>query len=147
MNRISEHRILMETACLWSKRGTCSRLRVGAVLSRNGRIIATGYNGNVSGADHCEHTTNDPCETAVHAEENVLYFAARHGTKTEGSDLYVTHNPCYRCARGLVNAGIARVVYLNEYRDTSGVQLLVDSGIRVFRDEGDMLVDWENLET
>lgn len=147
MTRISEDRILMETACLWSQRGTCSRLRVGAVLSRNGRIIATGYNGNVAGADHCEHVDNTPCETAVHAEENVLYFAARHGTKTEGADLHVTHNPCYRCARGLVNAGVRRVVYLFEYRDTSGLQLLVDSGIDVFHDQGDMLVNWKEAET
>ncbi len=118
------------------------------MIARDSRVISTGYNGNVSGADHCPDPHPDgPCQTAEHAEANAIYFAARHGTKTEGADLYVTHNPCYRCARGLVNAGIARVIYLNEYRDTGGVQLLVDSGIRVFRDEGVMLVDWENLET
>lgn len=147
MSRISEDRILMETACLWSRRGTCSRLHVGAVLSRNGRIIATGYNGNVSGADHCVHEKDAPCETAVHAEENVLYFAARHGTTTEGADLYVTHNPCYRCARGVVNAGVARVVFLFKYRDTSGLRLLVDSGVEVLHDHGDKLVSWRNEES
>ena len=124
--------MLMDTADLWSKRGTCSRLQVGAVLSRDGRIIATGYNGNVAGQAHCDHRDGSPCETAVHAEENCLYFAARHGLNTDGSTLYVTHNPCYRCARGLVNAGVVRVVYRYKYRSAEGIQLLVDSGVAVF---------------
>lgn len=126
----------METAALWARRGTCSRLQVGAVLSRNGRIIATGYNGNASGLDHCNHTEDSPCETAVHAEENVLYFAARHGLSTEGSTLYVTHNPCYRCARGLVNAGVRDVVFSQMYRDASGLHLLVESGVFVLQRSG-----------
>lgn len=127
----------MQTAVLWSQRGTCSRLQVGAVLSRDGRIIATGYNGAPSGHAHCEHLDDQPCVKATHAEENVLYFAARYGMSTDGADLFVTHNPCYRCARGLINAGIRRVVYLHDYRDDSGVQLLNGSGIAVFRYDED----------
>lgn len=127
----------MDTASLWAQRGTCSRLQVGAVLSRDGRIIATGYNGTVSGAPHCLHIDDSPCEFAVHAESNVLYFAARHGLSTDGTDLFVTHSPCYPCARGLVNAGVRRVVYLNDYRDDRGIQLLIASGIPVFRFDED----------
>lgn len=121
----------MQTAALMGTRGTCNRLKVGAVLAREGRILSTGYNGNVAGAEHCNHTDNEPCQTATHAEENVIYFAAKHGVKTEGAELFVTHLPCYRCSRGLVNAGISRVMYAYEYRDTSGLFLLCQSGVIV----------------
>jgi dCMP deaminase len=130
----------MDTARLFSQRSTCPRLSVGAVLSKRGRILSTGYNGNVSGMPHCVHKTDEPCETAVHAEENVLYFAAHHGIATRGTDLFVTHNPCFRCARGLINAGVFRVFYLFEYRDLSGVELMVDAGLEVWQDEGDNYV-------
>lgn len=133
MTRVSEQWVHMNTAFLWAQRSTCSRLNVGAVLVRDGRIIATGYNGNVAGSPHCEHIDDEPCTTAVHAEENVLYFAARNGVSTQGSSLYVTHNPCARCARGLVNAGVCRVVYFHDYRDKSGVDLLINSGVAVFQ--------------
>lgn len=129
--RPSENDVLMQTAVLWSHRSTCPRLSVGAVLSKHGRILSTGYNGNVSGMPHCVHETTAPCETAVHAEENALYFAAQHGIATRGTDLFVTHNPCFRCSRGLVNAGVFRVFYLNEYRDMSGVELMEDAGLEV----------------
>lgn len=133
MTRPGEYEVLMETAELWSKRSTCSRLQVGAVLSLRGRILATGYNGNVSGLDHCQHTDEEPCETAVHAEENVLYFAARHGIPTYGTDLTVTHAPCYRCSRGLVNAGVFRVFFRSPYRDDSGIGLLDKAGLDVWQ--------------
>lgn len=129
--RPSMDEILMETAVVMSRRGTCGRLQVGAVLSREGRILSTGYNGNVAGLDHCDHRDENPCATAVHAEENVLYFAAKHGVKTDEADLFVTHVPCFRCSRGLVNAGIARVVYRHPYRDLSGMSLLLDCGVVV----------------
>lgn len=133
LTRVSEQWVHMNTAFLWAERGTCSRLQVGAVLVRDGRIIATGYNGNVSGVDHCVHLDDEPCVTAVHAEENVLYFAARYGVSTLGSSLYVTHNPCIKCARGLVNAGVSEVVYFRSYRDKSGVDLLINSGVSVYQ--------------
>lgn len=129
--RPSMDNVLMHIADAMSQRGTCNRLKVGAVLSREGRVLSTGYNGNVAGSEHCDHSDGEPCQTAVHAEENVLYFAAKHGVKTDGAELFVTHLPCYRCSRGLINAGISKVTYLNEYRDISGLNLLLKSGVDV----------------
>lgn len=130
--RPSFHELMMETALIWSRRGTCSRLRVGAVLADRNRILAQGYNGNVSGMNHCPDPHLDgPCETAVHAEENVLYFAADRGIATRGTTLYVTHSPCFRCSRGLVNAGIVQVIYGEPYRSLDGVKLLRDAGVKV----------------
>jgi dCMP deaminase len=130
-SRPSFEELMMETALLWSQRGTCSRLQVGAVLALDNRILAQGYNGAVAGMDHCRHDSDRPCDVAVHAEENVLYFAAKHGLATNGTTLYVTHDPCYRCARGLINAGVSRVYSYLPYRDPRGVDLLRSAGVHV----------------
>lgn len=139
---------LMETAHAWSNRSTCSRLRVGAVVSRDGRTFSTGYNGAPKGMPHCDHsvcrcdqslidaglvsvacTMHGACRTAVHAELNALMFAARYGVATEGAELHCTHQPCLSCAMAIVNAGIIRVVYLHPYRDGAGLDLLVAAGV------------------
>lgn len=132
MKRPGFHELMMETASIWSKRGTCSRLRVGAVLADRNRILVQGYNGTVSGMPHCpDPHPEGPCEAAVHAEENVLYFAADRGIITRGTTLYVTHAPCFRCSRGLVNSGVETVIYRESYRSLDGVKLLRDAGVRV----------------
>lgn len=132
MQRPGFHDLMMETASIWAKRGTCSRLQVGAVLADRDRILVQGYNGNVSGLPHCpDPHPEGPCETAVHAEENILYFAAHRGISTRGTTMYVTHAPCYRCARGIVNAGVSRVIYKDTYRSMDGVSLLREAGVGV----------------
>lgn len=129
--------MLMRMALTVAERGTCSRLSVGAVLSRDGRIIAMGYNGAPSGVEHCNHSLNEPqheaCLTAVHAEANAIAFAAKHGVATEDSHLHVTHMPCLKCAQLVINAGVAKVTYLHEYRDPSGIVLLESAGVEVTR--------------
>jgi dCMP deaminase len=117
-----------------AQRSTCSRLQVGAVLSRSGRILSTGYNGAPSGEPHCDHTFdhNSPCLTSVHAEVNALVFAARHGVSTEGSSFYVTHAPCYACAGLLINAGVDTVYFRHHYRSKAGLDRLVDAEIAVW---------------
>lgn len=147
--RPSEASVHMGSAYLWSTRSTCSRLHVGAVLTRDGRTISSGYNGNMAGADPCDHTCGcpvpqppeglhlpdcrslQPCTTAVHAESNALAFAAKYGVSTLHSHLYVTHAPCAGCARLLVNAGIARVTYAEAYRSTAGLAVLNEAGVYV----------------
>lgn len=119
----------MQTARLWSQRGTCSRLQVGAVLARDNRIVTLGYNGAPSGQVHCLHIDNSPCLVASHAEENVIHFAARHGLPTQGTEMYVTHAPCGTCSRGIINAGVRAVYYGAEYRDSSGLDLLDRAGV------------------
>lgn len=141
----------MGVARLWSAHSTCARLAVGAVISRDGRSLSTGYNGAPKGMPHCNHTrctcargpyTQDkfhdadcpkhgPCLKAVHAEANALAFAARYGLATEGAEIHTTHAPCLTCAMSIVNAGIVRVVYKTPYRDTSGLELLRSAGLSV----------------
>lgn len=132
--RISRDEMLMETAHVISHRGTCPRAQVGVVVAHSGRIVSTGYVGAPSGSGHCG---NDGCEIGshggcirtVHGESNAIAFAAREGRATEGCDLYTTLAPCRECAKLIINAGIKRVVYHHEYRDSSGLGLLIDAGI------------------
>lgn len=133
----------MGVAQMISTRGTCNRLQVGAVVSRDGRVLATGYNGPPSGLSHCDHPAGDyeqaivrPCTDAVHAEANVIAFAARYGTAVEGADAYVTHSPCTSCAKLLINAGLSQVFYLIPFRDLSGVLLLIRAGVRCLKFNG-----------
>lgn len=125
--------VLMYTAYTMARRGTCARMRVGAVIAREERLISSGYNGATAGMPHCHHRDDDrsPCNVAVHAEENAIAFAAKHGTPTAGATLYTTMTPCFHCARLIVNAGITRVVYSDEYRNDAGFGLLVAAGVQV----------------
>ncbi len=109
---------------------TCSRLQVGAVLVRDNRPFATGYNGAPSGEPHCDHEgSDDPCTTSVHAETNVLISAARIGVSTMNSYLFLTHAPCRACAGLIINAGIVGVTYSEVYRDMRGITRLIDAKV------------------
>lgn len=123
--------MLLDVANVVAGRSTCSRLHVGAVLARDGRILSTGYNGAPTGAEHCAHVDDQPCATSVHAEANALVFAARHGVATDGAQLYATHAPCAGCAGLIVNAGIRAVVYAQPYRSAAGLDRLRAAGIHV----------------
>lgn len=151
--RMSRDKMLMDVASVVSERGTCSRLQVGVVISRDGRIIVTGYNGAPAGIEHCRHECDclppegdwtkhqdscaslQPCTVSSHAEQNAIAFAAKHGLALDQSELHVTHGPCLACARSIINAGIQKVTYVEEFRDNSGVDLLRLAGVEVV-DEG-----------
>ncbi len=127
MSRISRQDLYMGIAELFSQRSTCGRLRVGATLIRDGRIICSGYNGPIdksmaSGTCHCD--LSKPCEKSIHAEANLIAYAARNGIATQGSTLYVTHSPCPKCAELIIQAGISQVIFRNIFRDQSGLALL-----------------------
>lgn len=132
--RISRDQMMMDIARTVARRGTCSRLQVGAVVSRDGRVLTMGYNGAPAGLEHCNHMMNETegCTRAVHAEANAAVWAARNGVRVEGADLYVTHMPCLACASLIVNAGIRRVFYEKPYRITLGVDLLREAGVLVY---------------
>lgn len=138
-DRISRDELLMGVAQLVSGRATCSRLHVGAVVSRDGRIIATGYNGAPKGLPHCDHRHDDGggCDIAEHAERNAIAFAARYGLALDSGELHVTHAPCLNCARTIINAGLTRVLYTVPYRLTAGVELLTQAGLEVVQYHGD----------
>lgn len=129
--RPSRDATLMRVAQAFADRGTCSRLPVGAVFSRGGRVLITGYNGPPSGAPECAHGDDEPCADAIHAESNAIAWAAREGIRLEGSELHVTHSPCPACARLIVQAGVERVTYLIPYRLTEPVDYLRDAGVEV----------------
>lgn len=100
-------------------RSTCPRLAVGCILVRGRQIVSTGYNGAVTGAEHCCDIGCDMvdghCVRAVHAEVNALLQAAKLGLAVDGCEAWVTHKPCAYCMKCLTNAGIANVHYLEEY--------------------------------
>jgi dCMP deaminase len=154
--RPTRSQILMETAQVIAKRSTCSRLHVGAVIARDGRILTTGYNGAPAGMPHCDHTCDcltyevtssaggvvraihaatcasvRSCVISVHAEANAVAFAAKYPLSTEGAELFTTHTPCLACAQLLINCGLVRVTYGEPFRDTTGLELLVSAGLEV----------------
>jgi len=129
--RPSIEQIMMEVARTMAQRSTCSRLSVGAVIAKDGRIVSTGYNGAPAGMPHCppkdEHT--QPCESEIHAETNALLYAARAGIRTEGAMLFCTHAPCAPCARLVAAGGIVKVYYGDTYRSERGLEELAFLGI------------------
>jgi dCMP deaminase len=111
----------MDIAFAVAERSTCDRAHVGAVLVRDRRILATGYNGAPAGLPHCDDVghlmVDGHCVRTLHAEQNAIIQAALHGVGISGATAYVTHHPCLTCAKMLINAGITRVVYAGNYPD------------------------------
>jgi dCMP deaminase len=122
---------LMDIARVWSRRSTCPRLSVGAVLARDGRDLSGGYNGSPRGLPHCVHVDDEPCTDSLHAEENALLNAAYHGVSSRGTTLYCTHSPCKACAGRIINAGVVAVVYALPYRSDAGLARLAVAGVLV----------------
>ncbi|MCO1601516.1 deoxycytidylate deaminase [Desulfosporosinus nitroreducens] len=122
-------------------RSTCLRRQVGAVLVKDKQILSTGYNGSPSGLQHCDEVgclrqslgvpsgeRHEICR-AVHAEQNALVQAAKHGVAITGADLYTTHQPCVLCTKLLINAGIKRVIYTHSYPDQLAVEMAREAGL------------------
>lgn len=107
---------------------------MGAVLAMQGRIISTGYAGPPAGFDHCtpqcqELGSTGGCQRTLHAETNAIAYAARHGIKAQGSELFVTLSPCVNCAKLVINSGVTKVWYNESYRIPDGIELLERAGI------------------
>jgi len=135
----------MSIAQLVATRSTCLRRKVGAVLVKDKRIVATGYNGAPTGVRHCEETgclreqlgiksgeRHELCR-GLHAEQNVIISAAYYGVTTEGTTLYSTHLPCIICSKMLINAGVEKVFFLDGYPDQLADQMLAEANIEVVR--------------
>jgi dCMP deaminase len=123
--------MLLAIAATVATRSTCERLYVGAVLAVDGRPFAVGYNGTPRNLPHCQHEPGDdqPCVEAVHAEANAVVNAALAGASTRGASMFLTHSPCLGCAGLIINAGIRRVVYTDEFRSLAGVNRLAEAGL------------------
>ena len=122
----------LEMAAVWAKNSYCTRRKVGAILVKDRMIISDGYNGTPSGFENvCEDENGVTKPYVLHAEANAITKVARSGNSSMGATLYVTASPCMECAKLIIQAGIKRVVYSEEYRITDGVDLLRRAGVQV----------------
>ena len=122
----------LQMATVWAKNSYCARRQVGAILVKDKMIISDGYNGTPSGFENvCEDENAVTKPYVLHAEANAISKVAKSGNSSEGSTLYVTASPCMECAKLIIQAGIRRVVYRDEYRLTDGIDLLRRAGIEV----------------
>jgi dCMP deaminase len=134
--RIPWNQYFMAQSVLLSLRSTCTRLEVGATLVKDRRIIAGGYNGSVSGHHHCIddgcYIVDGHCIRTIHAEMNALLQCAKLGISTEGAEIYVTHFPCLPCTKAILQAGVKKIYYLNDYRNNEyAMELIKHVGVEV----------------
>lgn len=133
MTRPTWDAYFLQLAAMAAARSTCDRANVGAVLVRDRRILATGYNGSPSGMAHCDEAghwmVDGHCVRTIHAEQNAILQCAITGVSTVGATLYCTHNPCRHCAKLLVQAGVIRIVYAADYADEVRDEFLQETGI------------------
>lgn len=135
--------IYMDLAVNLSKKSHCVKAKVGAVLTKDTRIISLGYNGPPAGTHNCDiewpetgcpRDSKGSCSLALHAEQNAILYAAKNNVPIEGSTLYVTLSPCISCARIIFTTGIKKVIYLNSYAAFKGIG--VDEGVEFLRKFG-----------
>jgi len=145
LSRPSWPEYFMTIAEMVAKRSTCLRRHVGAILVKDKRILATGYNGAPAGLKHCEEVgcirqnasipsgeRHELCR-GLHAEQNAIIQAAYHGISIAGSNIYCTNKPCVICSKMLINAGIVKIFYEKGYDDPLADQMITESGIEIVR--------------
>lgn len=143
MSRPTWDEYFMEITHLVARRSTCLRRQVGAVLVKDKNILATGYNGTPSGIAHCldvgclreqmgipSGERHELCR-GLHAEQNAIIQAAKHGTNIDGATLYCTTMPCIICAKMIINAGIRKIVYESGYADPLSAGMIAESGVEL----------------
>ena len=124
--------LYMRMARTWAENSYCVRRKVGALLVKDQMIISDGYNGTPSGFENiCEDENNVSKPYVLHAEANALTKVARSNNSSNGATLYVTASPCLECSKLIIQSGIKRVVYGEEYRLMDGVELLKRAGVAV----------------
>ena len=141
--RPSWDQYFMDIVELVSRRSTCLRRKVGAVLVRDKRMLATGYNGPPTGIRHCAEVgclrdklgipsgeRHELCR-GLHAEQNAIIQAALHGVSTKDSTIYCTNHPCIICSKMIINSGIISVIYKDDYNDDLAEEMLKEAGIKV----------------
>jgi len=134
----------MEITNLVATRATCLRRKVGAILVKDRRILATGYNGPPKGVPHCDELggclreklsvpsgERQELSRAVHAEQNAIIQAAKMGTNIDGATLYVTNHPCFICAKMLINAGVSKIIFADGYPDKYAEDILKQANVTV----------------
>ncbi len=116
----------------WAKLSHCERKKVGALVVKDRMIISDGYNGTPTGFDNCcENENGDTQWFVLHAEANAILKLARSNNSASGATLYITLSPCRECSKLIHQAGFKRLVYINDYKDTAGVDFLKSAGVEV----------------
>lgn len=137
-----------------AKRSHCVKAQVGAVLTKDTRIISLGYNGPPAGTHNCDEEwpgegcprdSKGSCSLALHAEQNAILYAAKNNVSIEGSTLYVTLSPCISCARVIFTTGIKKVYYVKSYAEFKG--LPSDEGVDFLRKFGVEVIKYISPET
>ena len=122
----------LKMARVWAENSYCVRRQVGALVVKDKMIISDGYNGTPSGFENvCEDENNVTKPYVLHAEANAITKLARSSNNSDGATIYITASPCIECAKLIIQAGIRRVVYGEQYRLTDGIDLLRRAGIEV----------------
>lgn len=129
-------RAYLKMAIEWARLSHCTRKKVGSLLVKDGMIISDGYNGTPSGFPNaCEDDSGETLWYVLHAEANAIMKVARSTNNAHGSTLYITLSPCKECCKLILQAGIRRLVFTTEYKDTTGVAFLQAAGLEVVRIE------------
>ena len=122
----------LEMAAVWARNSYCKRRQVGALLVKDKMIISDGYNGTPSGFENiCEDEDGVTKPYVLHAEANAISKVAKSNNSAQGATLYVTASPCIECSNLIIQSGIKRVVYRDQYRLTDGIDLLKRAGVEV----------------
>lgn len=130
--RMRYDKAYLRMAQTWAELSHCERKKVGALIVRDGRIISDGYNGTPAGFPNCCEDQQGNTEWYVlHAEANAILKVARSTNDCSGATLFITLSPCKDCSKLVLQAGIKRVVYMMEYKDTTGVDFLRSAGVEV----------------
>lgn len=125
-------RAYMRMASEWSKLSHCTRKQVGALIVKEGMIISDGYNGTPTGfPNDCEDASGLTHWYVLHAEANAIMKVARSTNNARGATLYLTHSPCRECSKLILQSGIKRLVYLDAYKDPTGLELLREGKVMV----------------
>ena len=136
MTQEQSDKYYIKVAKLCAKNSYAIKLQVGAVIVKDGQIMSDGFNGTPCGFENkCEVKSMDgslhTLSYVLHAESNAILKCAKYGRATNGSTIYITYSPCMECAKLIIQAGIIRVVYLEEYKNLDGIELLKRAGIKV----------------
>ena len=128
----------LKMASIWAQNSYCKRRQVGALLVKDKMIISDGYNGTPSGFENnCEDENNTTFPYVLHAEANAITKVAKSNNSSEDATLYVTSSPCLECSKLIIQAGIKRVVFYDNYHKTDGIDLLIKANIDVVQVEID----------
>lgn len=138
MPRLNIQDVYMEIAYSVAKLSYAERRKVGCVIVKDDQIVSFGYNGTPVGFDNaCEYLSDDGTpvtkKEVLHAESNALTKIAKSTLSSEGADLYTTTSPCYGCAKLIIQSGVSRVFYNEEYRDKTGLDLLLKANIEIVK--------------